>query len=280
MDNETVHERMRAAWGGVADGWGAQSKAGDNGQAAATDWLLSRTDPRPGEVVLDLAGGAGGLGRLAAQRVGPDGLVLATDFAPKMVEVARTIADEEHLTNIEFRVLDAQQMDLDDESVDVVLCRSGIMLMVDPGAALREVRRVLRDGGRLACSVFTTPEQNPWATTMIGPFVARGLLEPPEPGGPGMFALGRPGVLRALIDAAGFDRSEFDELDYTIRFADDDAVWNLVANVNALLPPILRGLDDHERGEIRSAVVDAYAPWRTADSSYEVPGRVLAALAR
>lgn len=170
-------------------------------------------------------------------------------------------------------------MDLGDDSVDVVLCRSGIMVMADPSAALLEVRRVLRPDGRLAFSVFTTAEENPWATTAVPPFVQRGHVTPPEPGGPGMFALGDEGQLRALVTDAGFALPEIAVVCYEHSFSDDAAVWSFVTDVNALLSPIVKSMEAGERDAMRRAVIDAYGPWRTADGSYHLPARVLAVLA-
>lgn len=279
MTDESIHDQMREAWGRVAEGWGTRTDAIDGGQASATEWMLRRSDPQAGQVVLDLAGGAGGLGRLAAERVGPSGRVLATDFAPQMVDVARRLASEQGLENLDFRTMDAQDMDLGDDTVDVVLCRSGIMLMVDPAAALREARRVLRPSGRLAFSVFTTPEENPWATAAVVPFIERGHVTPPAPGGPGMFALGDEERLHALATDAGFESVVVEAIEFDHHFADDDAVWHLATDVNALLAPLVRSLDDDERSVMRDAVVTAYAAWRTDDGTYDVPGRVLATMA-
>ena len=80
-----------------------------------------------------------------------------------MVDVARRNGEARGLSNVEYRVLDAERMDLDDDSVDGVVCRWGYMLMADPAAALGETRRVLRDGGPLAFAVWMTPDRNPWA---------------------------------------------------------------------------------------------------------------------
>lgn len=279
MDAEVANDEMRTAWGRVASGWGTQSDVIDRGQTTATEWLLDRSDPQPGQIVLDLAGGAGGLGRLAADRVGTHGLVLATDFAPEMVDVARRLGEANGLTNLEYTTLDAQRMDLDDESVDVVLCRSGLMLVVDPGAALGETRRVLRPGGRLAFSVFTTPEQNPWASTAMTPFIQRGHVAPPEPGGPGMFALGDADRLRTLVTDAGFDSVELERLTWEHDFANDDAVWAQVRGINALLSPIVESMSVREQAEMRRAVIDAHSSWRAEDGSYRLPGSALAVLA-
>ena len=93
------------------------------------------------------------------------------------------------LTNVEYRLLDAERLDLPHDSVDGVMCRFGYMLMADPAAALRETRRVLRDGGTLSFTVWMGPERNPWAALPPLTLVERGHLPPPEPGTPGIFAL-------------------------------------------------------------------------------------------
>jgi SAM-dependent methyltransferase len=93
---------------------------------------VTAIDPKPGQRVLELAAGPGETGFLVAQRLGPDGTLLSTDQSPDMVEVARRRAAELGLTNVEFQVLDGQQIDLDERSFDAVLCRWGYMLMVHP----------------------------------------------------------------------------------------------------------------------------------------------------
>jgi ubiquinone/menaquinone biosynthesis C-methylase UbiE len=82
---------------------------------------------------------------------------ISTDFAPNMVKAARAESQRLGLRNVEHRAVDAERMALEDDSVDGVLCRWGYMLMADPGAALRETRRVLRDGGGLALSDWALP---------------------------------------------------------------------------------------------------------------------------
>ena len=91
-----------------------------------------------------------------------------------MVEAARRNGEARGLGNVEYRVLDAERMDLDDDSVDGVLSPWGYMLMADPAAALSETRRVLRDGGTLAFAVWQTPDRNPWAAVPGMTLVQRG----------------------------------------------------------------------------------------------------------
>src|SRR6516225_7380019 len=112
-------------------------------------WLVEKADPKPGQTFLDIAAGTGDLGFAVAERVGEGGHVISSDFSPNMLQVARRNGESRGVTNVEYRVLDAERMDLDDGSVDGVVCRWGYMLMADPSAALTETRRVLRDGGPL-----------------------------------------------------------------------------------------------------------------------------------
>jgi SAM-dependent methyltransferase len=104
------------------------------------EWLITNLDVRPGQTILELACGTGDTGFAAAPLLGRTGKLIPTDFASKMVEAARRRGAELGLTNVEYRVMDAERMDLPDGSVAGVICRWGYMLMADPAAALRETR--------------------------------------------------------------------------------------------------------------------------------------------
>ena len=134
----------------VASAWERHRELLFEGQRAVSEWLVDRVDPQPGQTILELAAGPGETGFLAAERVGADGRLISTDLSAGMIDAARRGAEARGLGNVELRVMDAQQIELPDESVDGVISRFGVMLMPDPGAAVREARRVLRDGGRLA----------------------------------------------------------------------------------------------------------------------------------
>src|ERR1700757_321132 len=164
MDLQTYRETSLRTWDEMAPGWEDRREWILGITGAINGWLVALVDPQPGESILDVAAGTGDLGFMAAERVGAEGKVLCTDFSPEMVEAARRNGERRGLSNVEYRVLDAERMGLADNSVDGVLCRWGYMLMADPAVALRETRRVLRDRGRLAFSVWAAPERNPWAS--------------------------------------------------------------------------------------------------------------------
>ena len=124
--------------------------------------------------------------------------------------------------------MDAERMDLDDASVDGVVCRWGYMLMADPVAALRETRRVLRPGGRVALSVWSDPKANLWASVPAAALTEHTGQEPPDPHAPGSFAIASEERTRELLTEAGRTprRMEHVEMEWSVRIPDDH--WHYV----------------------------------------------------
>ena len=114
-----------------------------------------------------------------------------------MVDAARRLTDQLGVSGVEHRVIDAEQIELPDASVDAVLCRWGYMLVAEPARAFAETRRVLKPGGRVAFAVWARPDENPWASVVGRVLVAHGALPPPDPSAPGMFSMASAGADRA-----------------------------------------------------------------------------------
>jgi ubiquinone/menaquinone biosynthesis C-methylase UbiE len=243
----------RTQWSGVAGAWERHADRFDEQSGeVATAWMLEAVRLRPGDRVLELACGPAGVGLQAARAVGPEGHVLSTDFAQPMVDAARRRAEEEKLENMEFRVVDAESIDLPDASFDAVLCRYGYMLMADPGAALRETSRVLRPGGRLALAVWGEAGENPWASTPMRAVMEHFDAPPPEPGAPGMFALAEEDRLRSLLEEAGLSKIRVERVEAVERYESVDAWWNFIREVAGPLATLLAGLSDADREAIRN----------------------------
>jgi SAM-dependent methyltransferase len=179
-------------WDRMAAGWGRDGDSIWEASRAVGEWMVAAVHPGAGDTVLELAAGPGDTGFAAASLVGDSGRLICTDFAPEMVAVARSRGAALGLANVEYQVLDAERIELDSESVDCVLCRWGYMLMENPALALRETRRVLGSGGRLALSVWGEPADNAWASVPAAVLVNGGWLEPPSPRAPGSSPLQHP----------------------------------------------------------------------------------------
>jgi ubiquinone/menaquinone biosynthesis C-methylase UbiE len=279
-DLDAYRRQSLEAWGEMAPGWEERREWLIESTGRVNRWLLEQVDPQPGQVFLDIAAGTGDLGFDVAERVGQGGRVILIDFSPEMVDVARRNGEARRVSNIEYRVLDAEQTDLDDSSVDGVVCRWGYMLMADPAAALKETRRVLRDGGPLAFAVWMTPDRNPWAAVPAMTFVQRGHLPPPEPGAPGMFAMGDPGRIRELVTVAGFGEPELEEIAIEFRYADFDDLWDSIVRMAGPLAHAIKALAEEECQATREALRQNVAPFRGQDGSYTAPAATWGVLVR
>jgi SAM-dependent methyltransferase len=271
IDLDTYREQSRETWGEMASGWEDRRDWMVEVTGRVNSWLAEKVDAQPGQTILDVAAGTGDLGFEVAERVGAEGHVISTDFAPEMVDVARRNGERQGLTNVEYREMDAERMDLEDDSMDGVVCRWGYMLMADPAAALKETRRVLRDGGPLAFAVWRTPDRNPWAAVPGMTLVQRGHMPPPEPGAPGIFAMGEPGRIGDLVTGAGFGEPELEEIAFEFQFADFDDLWDMLVRIAGPIARVINSLPGDERQATQEALKENLASYRKEDGSYAAP---------
>jgi SAM-dependent methyltransferase len=266
------------AWQTTAPGWERWRAQLAQDLSPVRAWLIGELAPRPGDTVLELCAGPGETGFAAAEIVGERGRLLSTDFSPEMVEVARRRGAELGLRNVDHRVIDAERIELDADSVDGVLCQSGYMLMADPAAALSETRRVLRPGGRVALSVWGEPERNPWASIGGRFLVERGHMPPPEPGAPGAFSMASEERTRELLEGADFTAVRIEEVAVQWRFRDLHEYQRWLMDVSASIALVIRGLPAEEAEALTSHLEEAFAAF-VSHGGYDLPGLALCTVA-
>lgn len=273
--------RSYEGWQTAAPAWDRESAYIRRAGLPVSEWMLRRVVPAPGMVLLEVAGGLGDTSRMAASAVLPGGRVILTDRSPAMMEAARQRFEGDGVDNIECRAMDAASLDLEDEVADAAVCRWGYMLMSDPGRALRETRRVLRSGGRLALSVWGTPDENRWAGVITDRLLERGLIDPPDPTEPSMFALDDPRRLESLVAGAGFTDLELGTVDTAWVYESGEAFWRVQTAISPTAQKGLARLPQEGVEEVRAEVLAEMDALRQ-DGVVALPARcvMLAARAR
>jgi SAM-dependent methyltransferase len=278
-DPEALRAELLERWERAATGWGRLApRIREFGMPVST-WMIEHAGLQPGQRVLELAAGPGETGLLAAELIRPGGVVISSDVSESMLELAQARARELGIENVEFKRLELEWIDLPTASVDVAMCRWGVMLVVDPEAALRETRRVLVPGGRIVLAVWDQPELNPWATLSDRAMVELGYATRHDPSGPGMFALAAPGRLHEMLEAAGFVEVVVESLELprpALTPADEIAEE---LNLSSTFAEVYGRLSDEERRALEERIGLLGKPYVGEDGRLTLPARSLVAAA-
>jgi len=270
----------RKRWGDQAAGWEARRDTLRGVTMPVSSWMIDAIDPQPGHTVLELAAGTGDTGFLAAELIEPGGTLICSDFSPEMLATARRRADELGIANVRFKQIDAEtSIDLETTSVDGVLCRWGYMLLADPETALRETRRVLKPGGRVALAAWAAPEENPWSALPSRELIERGVIEPPQPGLPGQFAWQRREVIEEFLQAAGFAEYQLEALDFTIDYRSAADWWASQSDFSVWFAGAVAGASDDVLAAVGDAIDRHAERFAAADGSLRIPARTWVAWA-
>ena len=235
--------------------------------------LQALAAPQPGEQVLDVACGTGVVSLAMAAAVGPGGSVLGVDLSDGMVASAAARAQAAGISQARFARMDAEALTLPAASFDLVVCALGLMYMPDADAALREVQRVLRPGGRAVFAVWGERARCGWA-----PLFGIVDAEVHSEVCPLFFALGQGEALACRCAAAGLAVTHSHHRDDTLWHADADAACD-AAFAGGPVALAWSRFDGATRGRVRERYRAAIAPWREG-AGYRLPAEFVLVAAR
>lgn len=233
--------------------------------APAQQRLLEMAGLQPGEQVLDVACGTGLVTFPAAQAVGDDGTVTGTDISQGMIDLARQIAAQRLAHQLSFLRMDGENLQFPDASFDAVLCALGLLYFPDPQQSLREMRRVLKPGGRAVSAVWGRRSHCGWAE--IFPIVdARVKSEVC----PMFFHLGTGEVLAQHYRMAGFGDIRCERISATLHYDSAESACDAAFAGGPVAMAYAR-FDEITRQEARAEYLASIAPYRQGNG-YEIPG--------
>jgi len=236
--------------------------------------MLARVELRAGERVVDVACGTGLVSFAAAAVVGAGGDVLGVDISGAMVDAAQRRADALGVGQASFARMDAEALDLGDAGFDAALCGLGLMYVPDPARAVREMRRVVRPGGRVGLAVWGERSRCGWSAVfpIVDAEVASDVC-------PLFFGLGTGDALARLCAEAGLAQVQLRRIATTLVYDDGDEACD-AAFVGGPVALAWSRFDAAIRERVRASYRDAISPWRQADGGYRIPGEFVVVVAR
>ncbi len=252
---DQIREQQKDIWDRFSTGWKKWDALVLSWLAPFGDAMIHKAKLRDGDHVLDVAAGTGEPGLTAAALI-PNGRVTVTDLSERMLDVAAGNARHRGLSNFTTEICDASALPFADNSFDAVLCRFGFMFFPDVGAAARQFARVAKPGARICTAVWSGPEKNPWATTIMATIARHVTLPAPMPGAPGLFRCAAGGMMAAAFADAGLLDVDEQEISTTMVHETPERYWTFMTEIAA---PVVAGLaqaDEATRETIKNEVLD------------------------
>ncbi len=253
---EQIREQQKQIWDTFSPGWKKWDTWTMNFLRPMGEAIVEALHITDHDQVLDVATGTGEPG-LTIARQAQHGHVVGLDLSPGMLATARENAARQGIPNYETAVGDVCELPFEANQFDSISCRMGFMFFPDMLLAAKEMHRVLRPGGRLATSVWATPPQNPWITTMMRTISAHLSLPAPAPNAPGMFRCAQPGMLAGLLQKAGFRSIQEQEVTGAIDFTTPDEYWQNMTDIAAPVVAALSRADAATKSAIKEDVAAA-----------------------
>jgi len=217
------------------------------------DEIVSLLNLQEKDLVLDVAGGTGEPGLTIASII-KKGRVVINDLAENMLEIARENAHRRGLNNVESVACDVSELPYAPDTFNSISCRFGFMFFPDMLMAAKEMRRVLKPGGRIATAVWNMPQKNFWITAFSEAIAKYMEMPAPLPDAPGLFRCAQEGVMVQLFEKAGLKNITVREVASRLNCQSADDYWNVMTEIAAPVVDALARTDQATYSRIRNEV--------------------------
>ncbi|HDY68808.1 MAG TPA: methyltransferase domain-containing protein [Candidatus Scalindua sp.] len=271
---EQIRNAQKESWNKFSPGWRKWDKLTMDFLKPHGDEIIRLINPGGSDFVLDVAAGTGEPGLTIAPML-TEGKVIVTDLSDGMLRVASVKAAERGIKNLETMVADACELPFADNSFDAISCRFGFMFFPNMLLAVKEMTRVLKPGGRIATTVWGSPEKNYWVTCImqnIGYYIE--MPSPPE-GAPGMFRCAKPGFVSELFKQAGLKNTSEEELTAKLNCQNAEEYWDMMTDIAAPFVEALSNTDEETKEKIRVGVIDSVNEKYPGNTTFDTSGIII-----
>ncbi|MEX0845255.1 MAG: methyltransferase domain-containing protein [Balneolaceae bacterium] len=262
MEPRLQRRVQRYGWDKAAeyyeDSWKDQLKP-------AQDKVMEMADLKTGEKVLETACGTGLVTFQIAKSVKPKGEVVATDISDGMIEIAKSEAERKNIGNINYQRMDAENLDLEEDSFDAAICALGLMYVPEPVQSLKEMHSILKPEGRAVTAIWGERKNCGWAD--IFPIVDKRVASDVCPL---FFQQGTGNTLEHSYKAAGFENVEIERFSATLHYSDPE-VAVMAAFAGGPVALAYKKFDEQTREEAHQEYLDSIAAYRNG-TGYQIPG--------
>lgn len=255
QQQEEIREQQKQSWNKFSAGWKKWDDLTMDFLKPMGNAIIAAIAPAGNQNILDIAAGTGEPGLTIASML-QGGKVTITDLSGDMLVIAEENAAKRGISNIETKACDVCELPFEDNSFDAISCRFGFMFFPDMQLAANEMFRVLKPGGKMATSVWDGPEKNFWVTAMMGTINKNMELPAPPPGAPGMFRCAKPGLMKEIVEAAGFKNVAEKTVPTKLNSGTVETYWNMMTEIGAPIVAALSKADEAMQKKIKTEVFE------------------------
>ncbi|MDH4128462.1 MAG: class I SAM-dependent methyltransferase [Spirochaetota bacterium] len=241
---------QRKSWDSAATGWDKWWPIFERAGEPVSRRLLELAFVQKGDRVLDIATGVGEPALTAAKIVGKEGFVIAADQSGEMLKMARDRAKLQGITNVDFRETDCEEIKLDDNSLNAIICRWGFMFMPNLNDTLNRLYNALKPGGSISAAVWSNPQKVPIVSFVISSLSE--IIEIPKPpdGTPNPFCLSDTNKLETIFKQSGFTGIHIEKMNVKFVLSSIEDYTNYIKDISSHLKAIFKDKSVDEKNEI------------------------------
>jgi len=231
----------------------------------AHDLLMEKSNVQAGDNIIDIAAGTGLISFRLADNTGEKGNLLATDISDEMVNIGNNSSQIANRKNVIFKRMDAENLDIENDTYDLATCALGLMYFPEPDKSLSEMYRVLKPGGRAVVAVWGSRKKCGWSD--LFPIVDKRVNTDVCPM---FFNLGETEVIKYPFEHAGFSNIKIEKIESNLKYTSDEEACN-ASFLGGPVSMAYSRFDDKTKKEAQLEYIKSIAKYKTIDG-YEIPG--------